>query len=61
MTMTTRQIIETDESSRPFPRDKDARMRRARLMVKLMREELTPSEHSFEDHEALAKLRGRVI
>lgn len=68
--MTTRQIIERDEEGKDICepgfafRGKGYIMcsrRGLRRLCRTLLDDLAPSTASFEDQEALAKLRGRVI
>lgn len=71
--MTTKRIMEIEDAGTGFPdcyhggqgfcsrSTKEARARRAKAAAKLIERELTPTWASFEEAEAEARLRGRVI
>lgn len=71
--MTTKRIMEIEDAGTGFPdcyhggqgfcsrSTKEARAKRAEAIIKIVRDDLTPDGISFEDHERMARLRGRVI
>jgi hypothetical protein len=71
--MTTKRIMEIEDEGAGFPdfyhggqgfcsrSTREARARRAKSLIKLIRNEVYADGRTFEDHENLAKLRGRVI
>jgi hypothetical protein len=71
--MTTKRILEIEDAGAGFPdcyhgghgfmsrSTKEARVKRAKAIIALVRRELEPSSVTFEEAEAMTKLRGRMI
>lgn len=69
--MTTKRILEIEDAGTGYPdcyfgqgavfASKEARIKRAKGIVRLIERECVPTGATFEEEEALAKLKGRVI
>lgn len=69
--MTTKRILEIEDEGVGYPdcyfgqgavfASKEARIKRARGIVRLIERECEPVDATFEQVEALARLKGRVI
>jgi hypothetical protein len=71
--MTTKRILEIEDAGAGFPdcyhggqgfvsrSTQEARIKRAKAIIAMVRRELGPSSATFEEAEAMTKLRGRVV